>query len=112
MTRRTPRKGRLRPGNVQLLQSVGVSFAAIAGFVPFATNTTTMVKISAHVLSVDPRLLESRITIANVRIDHRRTFRAVGLCARATCQHFCTDGREEIAQWLRNGFQKWSPLVA
>ena len=32
MTRRTPRKGRLRPGNVQLLQSVGVSFAAIAGF--------------------------------------------------------------------------------
>ena len=31
MTRRLPRKGRLRPGNVQLLRLVGVSVAAIAG---------------------------------------------------------------------------------
>ena len=32
MTRRIPRKGLLRPGTVQLLQSFGVPLAAIAGF--------------------------------------------------------------------------------
>ena len=37
------------------------------------------------------RLLESRITIATVRIDTRRTLRAVDMCARGNCQHFCTE---------------------
>ena len=52
------------------------------------------------------RLLESRITIATVRIDTRRTLRAVDMCERVNCPHFCTEGQGEIAQWLRNVFQK------
>ena len=46
------------------------------------------------------RLLEFRITITTVRIDHRRTFRAVHICTRGNRQHFCTDGRGGNAQWL------------
>ena len=72
MTGRTPRKGRLKPGKLQLIQSAGVSFAANC-WLPLEPTQPQWSNFSTHLLSVDHRHMESRITIATVRVDIRRT---------------------------------------
>ena len=74
-----------------------------------ATNITTIVKISTCLLSVDLRLLESRITITTVRIDTIDAHSVRSTCVRAAIVNISAmmDGREN-AQWLRSVFQTWS----
>ena len=128
MTRR--KHGRAASGQATCSFSNPLEFHLLLILLSFGTNTATMAKISTHLLSstsvswnsgLQSQLCELTFdarpvrcicvhaTIATVRIDHRRTLRAVDLCARVKCQHFCTDGREEIAQWLSQYVSKMVP---
>ena len=105
MTRRTPRKGRLRPGKLQLIQSAAVSFAVNSGFLRNQHHHNG--KYFHTSFLVDLRLLEFSNTIASVRIDIRRTSRAVHMCACGRqLQHVCMDGGKMpsgFAAFSKNG---------